>query len=85
MAWPLMTCHLLQPVASGKLSCSSMPQRAPLRCGRAAGIDRGIHAEAAAAGLRMREAPGTRQRVPGGLEGVVYTCRHSDTADTETQ
>lgn len=80
-----MYCHLWQPVASGRLPCSSMPRRAPLQCGRAAGIDRSIHAEAAAAGLQMREAPGTRQRVPVGLEGVVYTCCHGDMADTGAQ
>ncbi|KAK9839653.1 hypothetical protein WJX81_003502 [Elliptochloris bilobata] len=47
---------------------------------RAAGIDRGIHTEAAAAGLHMREVPGTRQRVAGGLEGVVFRCRHKEPA-----
>ncbi len=45
--------------------------------GRAAAIDRGIHVEAAAAGLLMREVAGTRQCVAGGLEGVVFRCRHS--------
>lgn len=46
--------------------------------GRAAGIDRGIHTEAATAGLAMREVLGTRQRVPGGLEGVIFNCCHRD-------
>ena len=42
---------------------------------RAASIDRGIFLEAAAAGLRTREVPGTSQSVPGGLEGAVYEIR----------
>ena len=45
---------------------------------RAAGIDRGIHTEAAAAGLAMQEVSGTRKRVPGGLEGVIFKCCHRD-------
>lgn len=39
---------------------------------RAKVIDRSLPVEAARAGLRMRELPGTRGSVGGGLEGVIY-------------
>ncbi|KAK9804741.1 hypothetical protein WJX72_002891 [[Myrmecia] bisecta] len=43
---------------------------------RAAGIDRGIHTEAARVGLGIMEIAGTRQSVGGGLEGVVFQLQH---------
>ena len=44
---------------------------------RAAAIDRGIFLEAAKAGLDLKEVPGTRQGVGGGLEGAIYAFTHT--------
>lgn len=45
---------------------------------RAKVIDRSLPVEAARAGLNMRELPGTRSPVGGGLEGVIFHISRCD-------
>ena len=51
---------------------------------RAAAIDRGIFLEAAKAGLDLREVPGTRQGVGGGLEGAIFEFTHISSKQAPT-